>query len=141
AFVVLAGIAGLLLVPWLVRRMSIAPDEALQTLVLAALLFGLAVVAQAAGYSLALGAFLLGAIVAETPHRHQVERTFEGMRDIFSAVFFVAIGMQVDVRDLWEEGALIAGIAAFALLVRPVAIATGLTVIGTPSKDAVRTGL
>ena len=53
--------------------------------------------AQKAGYSLALGAFLLGIIVAETPHRHQVERTFEGMRDVFSAVFFVAIGMQIDV--------------------------------------------
>ncbi len=50
------------------------------------LLFGLAVVATIAGYSTALGAFLLGTIVAETPHRHQVERTFEGMRDVFSAL-------------------------------------------------------
>ncbi|MGH7958957.1 MAG: cation:proton antiporter, partial [Opitutaceae bacterium] len=71
AFVVLAGIAGLLLVPWLLKRMSIKADEELQTLGIAGLLFGLAVVAQAAGYSLALGAFLLGTIVAETPHRHQ----------------------------------------------------------------------
>jgi monovalent cation:H+ antiporter-2, CPA2 family len=107
AFVVLAGIAGLLLVPWLLKRMSIAADEELQTLGIAGLLFGLAVVAQAAGYSLALGAFLLGTIVAETPHRHQVERTFEGMRDVFSAVFFVAIGMQIDARQLWLQGGLI----------------------------------
>jgi CPA2 family monovalent cation:H+ antiporter-2 len=107
AFVVLAGIAGLLLVPWLLRRMSIAANEELQTLGIAGLLFGLAVVAQAAGYSLALGAFLFGAIVAETPHRHQVERTFEGMRDIFSAVFFVAIGLQIDARELWREAPLI----------------------------------
>ena len=141
AFVVLAGIAGLLLVPWLLKRMSIAADEELQTLGIAALLFGLAVVAQAAGYSLALGAFLLGTIVAETPHRHQVERTFEGMRDVFSAVFFVAIGMQIDVREVWAEGLLIAGIAAFTLVARPLAVTTGLSLIGTPMKDAVRTGL
>jgi CPA2 family monovalent cation:H+ antiporter-2 len=141
AFVVLAGIAGLLLVPWLLKRMSIAADEELQTLGIAGLLFGLAVVAQAAGYSLALGAFLLGTIVAETPHRHQVERTFEGMRDVFSAVFFVAIGMQIDARELWREGLLIAAVAAFTLIARPIAVTTGLTLIGTPLKDALRTGM
>ncbi|MGH7946523.1 MAG: cation:proton antiporter, partial [Opitutaceae bacterium] len=63
------------------------------------------------------------------------------MRDVFSAVFFVAIGMQIDVRDLWAEGALIAGVAAFTLVARPIAVTTGLTLIGTPLKDALRTGL
>lgn len=141
AFVVLAGIGGLLLVPWLLKRMSIAADEELQTLGIAGLLFGLAVVAQAAGYSLALGAFLLGTIVAETPHRHQVERTFEGMRDVFSAVFFVAIGMQIDARELWQEGVVIVGVAVFTMVARPVAVATGLALVGTPLKDGLRTGL
>ncbi len=141
AFVVLAGVVGLLLVPWLLKRMSIAADEELQTLGLAGLLFGLAVVAQAAGYSLALGAFLLGTIVAETPHRHQVERTFEGMRDVFSAVFFVAIGMQIVPRELWREGGLIVGVAIFTLVARPVAVTAGLSLIGTPLKDGLRTGL
>ncbi|MBI4624712.1 MAG: cation:proton antiporter [Verrucomicrobia bacterium] len=141
AFVVLAGIAGLLLVPWILKRMSIAANEELQTLGLAGLMFGLAVLAQSAGYSLALGAFLLGTIVAETPHRHQVERTFEGMRDVFSAVFFVAIGMQIDARELWREGGLIAAVTAFTLVARPLAVTTGLTLIGTPLKVALRTGL
>jgi monovalent cation:H+ antiporter-2, CPA2 family len=141
AFVVLAGVAGLLLVPWLLRRMSIAADEELQTLGIAGLLFGLAVTAHAAGYSLALGAFLLGTIVAETMHRHQVERTFEGMRDVFSAVFFVAIGLQIDLRAVWHEIGLVVGIAAFTLIARPFAVTSGLTLIGTSLKDALRTGL
>ena len=141
AFVVLTGVLGLLLVPWLLKRMSIAADEELQTLGLAALLFVMAVVARQAGYSLALGAFLLGTIVAETAHRHQVERTFEGMRDVFSAVFFVAIGMQIDVRELWASAGLIAGVAAFTLVARPLAVTSGLTLIGTPLKVALRTGL
>ena len=72
AFVVFAGVMGLLIVPWLLRKLSVKADEELQTIATAALLFGLAIVAYRAGYSLALGAFLLGAIVAETPHRHQV---------------------------------------------------------------------
>lgn len=141
AFVVLAGVGGLLLVPWLLRRMSISADEELQTLGIAALLFGLAVVATRAGYSLALGAFLLGTIVAETSHRHQVERTFEGMRDVFSAVFFVAIGMQINVQDLVGSAGLIAGVAAFTLVARMLACSTALTIIGTSPRDALRTGL
>lgn len=141
AFVALASVGGLLLVPWLLRRMSISADEELQTLGIAALLFGLAFVAQRAGYSLALGAFLLGTIVAETAHRSQVERTFEGMRDVFSAVFFVAIGMQIDPRALWEERWLIGGVALFTLVARPVACSAALTLIGTPLREALRTGL
>jgi CPA2 family monovalent cation:H+ antiporter-2 len=141
AFVVLAVIAGLLVVPWLLKRMSIAADEELQTLGLAGLLFALALVAQHSGYSPALGAFLLGTIVAETPHRSQVERTFEGMRDVFSAIFFVAVGMQIDVHLLVGEVWLVLGIALFTLVMRPLAVATGLTLIGTAPKDALRTGL
>ncbi|MBI5381357.1 MAG: cation:proton antiporter [Opitutae bacterium] len=141
AFVALAGVGGLILVPWLLRRMSIAADEELQTLGIAGLLFLLALLAFRAGYSIALGAFLLGTIVAETPHRAQVERLFEGMRDVFSAVFFVAIGMQIDPRALGESAGLIAGLAVFTLLVRTGACTTGLALIGTPFREALRTGL
>lgn len=141
AFVALAGVGGLLLVPWLLRRMSISADEELQTLGIAALLFGLAMVAVYAGYSLALGAFLLGTIVAETPHRHQVERTFEGMRDIFSAVFFVAIGMQINLHEMAGEAGLIVGVAVFTLLARSIAATTALTLMGVTPKDALRTGM
>ncbi len=141
AFVAMIGVAGLILVPWFLKRMSISMDEELQTLGIAALLFGLAIFAQRAGYSVALGAFLLGIIVAETPHRHQVERTFEGMRDVFSAVFFVAIGMQIDVHELIHSAGLIVGIAAFTLVARPLAVASGLSIIGIPAGDSVRAGL
>lgn len=140
AFVVLAVIGGLLLFPWLLKRMSIAADEELQTLGIAGLLFGMAIVAHHAGYSLALGAFLLGTIVAETPHRHQVERTFEGMRDVFSAVFFVAIGMQIAPRELWGVAGLVVGVSVFVLVARPLATSLGLVLIGTSTRDAVRTG-
>ena len=141
AFVVLAGVGGLLIVPWLLKRLSIAATEELQTVVLAGLLFGLALVAQRAGYSLALGAFLLGTIVSETPQRIQVERTFEGLREVFTVVFFVAIGMQIDVRLIGQEWLLIAGVSAFTLMARPLATTLGLGLIGTPVKDALRAGL
>jgi CPA2 family monovalent cation:H+ antiporter-2 len=141
AFVVFAGVMGLLIVPWLLRRLSVKADEELQTLATAALLFGLSIVAYRAGYSLALGAFLLGTIVAETPHRHQVERIFEGMRDVFSAVFFVAIGLQIDVHAMAEAWWIILLLTVFTLVVRTGAVSTGLVIIGTSNRDALRSGL
>ena len=148
AFIVLAGIAGLLLVPWLLKRMSIAADEELQTL-------GTGRHAlrprdwsrSGAGYSLALGAFLLGTIVAETHATvTQVERTFEeGMRDVV-----VQRGLlrgdrhadrpsRVDSRLGRADRRASPGLhAAGPSRWRPPA---GLTLIGTPLKDALRTGL
>jgi CPA2 family monovalent cation:H+ antiporter-2 len=63
------------------------------------------------------------------------------MKKIFSAVFFVAIGMQIDVYELWGAAGLIGGIAAFTLVARPLAVTSALALSGTPLKDALRTGL
>ncbi len=141
AFVVSASIAGLLIVPQLLRRMSESAEEELQTLGLAGLLFGLALLAYKAGYSTALGAFLLGTIIAETPHRAQVDRIFEGMRDIFTAVFFVAIGLQIDPRVLLDSIVPIILLTVFTILVRVACSTIGLSISGTPLKDSLRTGL
>lgn len=141
AFVALAGVAGLLAVPWLLRKLSITANNELMTILTAGLLFMLAMLAQKAGFSLALGAFLLGAIVAETPHRFQVERSFEGMRDIFSAVFFVAIGMMIDVRSLahlWWMVLLFTGVVVVG---RALAVAVGMVVTGASTRDAVTVGV
>ena len=137
----LTAVAGLLVVPWLLRRLSVSASEELQTLGVAGMLFALALMAQRAGYSLALGAFLLGAIVAETAHRAQVGRTFEGMRDVFSALFFTAVGMQIDARALGTEAGLITVVAVFTLVARSLAGATGLILAGARPRDALRAGL
>jgi CPA2 family monovalent cation:H+ antiporter-2 len=79
--------------------------------------------------------------VAETPQRTQVERTFEGLREVFTAVFFVAIGMQIDPRLIVENWPLILGVGVFTLGVRAVSIATGLSLVGTPVKDSLQAGL
>ncbi len=141
AFVVLAGVLGVLLVPWLLRKLSLTGGSELPTLVQAGLLFVLATLAAKAGFSLALGAFLLGAIVADTPQRVQVDRAFEGLRDVFSAVFFVAIGMIIDLRALWQAWPLVLMATALALGGRSLACAAGLLLTGSPTREAVRVGL
>jgi len=141
AFIVLAGIGGMLLVPWLLKKMSLTAGEELPTIVVAGLLFVLAFLADRAGFSLALGAFMLGAIVAETPHKTQIGRAFEGMRDVFSAVFFVSIGMLIDLRAVADSWLLILGIGAFVLVARPVAVSAGMLLIGGSTRESLRVGL
>lgn len=141
AFVALAGITGLLAVPWLLRKLSKSASEELQTLVVAGLILGLALVAQRAGYSLAMGAFILGTIIAETPFRGQIERVFEGTRDMFSAVFFASIGMQLDVRMLGEAWLPILMLTGLAMTVRVAGGAAGMLMTGAKLQEALRVGL
>lgn len=141
AFVVLLVGAGLLFVPRLLRRLEARADAELQTIVIAGLLFLLAICAAKAGYSLALGAFLLGAIVAEMPQKVGVEKSFAGMRDLFSSVFFVSIGMMIDVRLLIDVWPAIFGLFVFVMICRPVATGFAMIVCGTHPREARRAGL
>lgn len=141
AFVALAGVIGLLAVPWLLRKLSDSASEELQTLMVAGLMLGLALTAQKAGYSLAMGAFILGSIIAETPQRAQIDRVFEGARDMFSAVFFVSIGLLIDVRLLGQSWLLVLGASVLALLARPLGGTVAMLVTGVKLREAARVGL
>ena len=141
AFVVLLVGAGLLLVPRLFRRLEAKADPELQTIIVAGVLFLLAICAAKAGYSLALGAFLLGAIVAEMPQKNGVEKSFSGMRDVFSSVFFVSIGMMIEVRLLLDVWPIILGLFVFVMVARPLATGTALILCGAAPRDARRASL
>ncbi len=141
AFVVLLVMTGLFFIPRLLRRVEAKADPELQTIVVAGILFLMALMAVKAGYSLALGAFLLGAIVAEMPQKGSVEKAFFGMRDMFSSVFFVSIGMMIDVRLMVDVWPLILGLLLFTLIVRPLATGFAMILVGTPPYEARRAGL
>jgi CPA2 family monovalent cation:H+ antiporter-2 len=89
-------VVGLLFVPRFIRLVK--SFDSTESLVIAAtgICFGLAVFAEHFGYSVALGAFMAGLLVSESGIGHEVEKTLAATRDIFAAVFFVAIGMSVN---------------------------------------------
>jgi CPA2 family monovalent cation:H+ antiporter-2 len=140
AFVAVIVVLGLLFLPRVLRRLDRAGTDLL-TITVAGLVLGIAVIAVKIGYSLALGAFLLGAIIAETPQRPAVERAMQGMRDVFIAVFFVSIGMLLDPALLVKDWGLILSLGMVAIVVRTLAISAALMLTGTPDWDAIRTGL
>jgi CPA2 family monovalent cation:H+ antiporter-2 len=141
AFVVLLLVSALFFVPRLLLRLTQAGQAEVRTIVVIGLLFFLAWLAHRAGYSLALGAFLLGVVVASTPQKPEVERVFEGLRDMFGAVFFVAMGMLVDFRLLISTWPLVLGVAAFTVVCRALATSIGLVVAGNQTRESIRAGL
>ena len=100
-FLVTVPVVGLLLIPRLLN--FVARFESNERLLVAVLgiCFGTALVAAKLGFSVALGAFLVGAVMAESSQINRIESLVEPVRDLFTAVFFVAIGLLVDPVLLW----------------------------------------
>jgi CPA2 family monovalent cation:H+ antiporter-2 len=141
AFVVLLVGLGLLLLPRLLRWLEKRADQELQTLVIAGLLFLLALCAIKAGYSIALGAFLFGALIAEMPQKAAIEESFGSLRNLFGSIFFVSIGMMIDLsllKDIWLP---VLALSVFSLVVRPIACGFALMLVGVPPRQARRGGL
>lgn len=141
AYVVFLVILSLLLVPKLLARLSRNAAPEIRTIAVAGLLLIVSWWAARIGYSLALGAFVLGAVVGSTRFKADVERSFDGVRQIFGAVFFVAVGMQVDFKLLVSAWPLLVGLTALALLLRPLACTLGLLAVGNSTRLAAQAGL
>ena len=139
-FITLVVVFGLLVLPKSLQRLNRAGADLL-TVTVAGLVLGIAVIAVRSGTSLALGAFLVGAIVAETPQRPAVERAMQGMRDVFIAVFFASIGMLLDPVLLLKNWMLILSLGCLAILVRTFALTTALLTTGNSDRDAFRAAL
>ncbi len=141
AFVVLFVCLGLLLLPRILRWLEKRADTELQTLVVAGILFLLSMAAVKAGYSIALGAFLFGALMAEMPQKHAIEESFGSLRNLFGSIFFVAIGMMIEIRLLKEIWLSVLALSVFSLVVRPIACGIALMLVGIPPRQARRGGL
>jgi CPA2 family monovalent cation:H+ antiporter-2 len=129
AFLAAMLAAGMLLVPRAIRMVVRLGRP--ETIVVSSvgLCFAFALVADAAGYSVALGAFLAGALVGESGVEHEVERRVQPVRDVFAAIFFVAVGMLIDPALVARHWTAVLAFTAVVVVgkVASVAVATFLT--------------
>ncbi|MDO9312866.1 MAG: monovalent cation:proton antiporter-2 (CPA2) family protein [Nitrosomonas sp.] len=102
---------------------------------------GLAWLTELAGLSLALGAFLAGMLISETEYRYQVEVDIKPFRDILLGLFFITIGMLLDMQVVMESFLWVFVILAALILLKMVVIAGLSRWYGTDSGVAVRTGM
>ena len=102
---------------------------------------GLAYVTELAGLSLALGAFVAGALISETEYRYQVETDIKPFRDVLLGLFFVTIGMLLDLSVVLEQAPWVL-LVLVALLVLKALLISGLSLaFGSDFAVALRTGL
>lgn len=140
--VLLAMLAGgMLVVPRALRFVAslLRPETMLVASV--GLCFGMAAVAEWSGFSVALGAFLAGCLVAESGIGRQVEREVRPVRDLFGAIFFVAVGMQLDPATLWAHWPLVLLFTVIVMVGKTVGVTVGAFLAGRGVKAAVETAL
>lgn len=95
-FMIVALVIGILLVPRLLAYVAKFESNEMLLITVLGLCFGFCLLVVKLEYSMVLGAFLIGAIMAESRQLLKIERLIEPVRDLFSAIFFVAIGLMID---------------------------------------------
>lgn len=140
-FMVLTTVVGLLLMPRLFAFVSRFNSNEMLLVTATGICFAVALLAYEMEYSIALGAFLAGVLVAESPAGPRVEAVVEPVRDMFSAVFFVAIGMMIDPAVLLEYWAPVTLITLLVVVGKVGTCALGAFIGGAPATRAVRSGM
>lgn len=133
-------IVGYFVVPRFMKYVGRVGNNEMLTLLSLGLCLGLVVFATQFNYSTALGAFIMGSILAESPLLHRIEGRMEPLRDLFGAIFFVSIGMLIDPRVLWEHKGVIAVLCAVTILGKIISTGVGALLSGQTFKNSVKVG-
>jgi Kef-type K+ transport system membrane component KefB len=140
SFIILVVAIGLMTVPYLVR--GIARFKRPETLLITSLglCFALAMIAERAGYTVVLGAFLAGSLVAESARGAEVEKLIEPVRHVFGAIFFVSVGMLINPQLLASHWPALALLTMVAVAGKLVSVSLASMLVGEPPNGAVKTG-
>lgn len=131
---------GIYLIPTFLKWMRRYMTEETLCVVAVGLCFGMVVMASYAGFSTALGAFVMGSILAETIEADVIHRVVMPIKNLFGAVFFVSVGMLVNPAILIKYIVPILVIALVVICVKPFAATTGVILSGKNSRSAMQSG-
>jgi len=128
-------------VPW--ALLKVTQTRSRELFLLAIVMIGLAVawLTQAAGLSLALGAFMAGLVISESEYSHQALGNILPFRDVFTGFFFVSIGMLLDLRHLAANPVEIAWMTSGVIAVKAVIATAAALIVGLPLRTALLVGL
>ena len=141
SFLGLLLVGGLLIVPRLLNYVARFKSNEMLLVTVLALCFGISLLAVKLEYSVALGAFLIGAIIAEARQIHRIETLLEPVRDMFSAVFFVSIGLLIEPALIVRYIVPILLIALVVVIGQVVSTFLGTLLAGHERRTALRVGM
>lgn len=131
---------GIYLIPSFLKMMRRFMTEETLCVVAVGLCFSMVVMASYAGFSTALGAFVMGAILAETIEADAIHRVITPIKNLFGAVFFVSVGTLVDPQILIQYWVPIIIIALTVIVFKSSAATIGVVLSGKPAKTAIQSG-
>jgi monovalent cation:H+ antiporter-2, CPA2 family len=140
-FLVTTVVLGFLLVPRAVRLVARLGSS--ETLLVASVgfCFAMAILAHELGYSVALGAFLAGSLIAESGRSERIHELVAPLRDLFAAIFFVAVGMIVDPVVILDSWPAVLALTLLVLIGQPILVSFGTFAAGNDVRSSVRAGM
>lgn len=140
-FIVVSLVVGILTVPRLLNYIDSFKSHEMLLVSVLGLLFGFCLLVIKLNYSMALGAFLIGAIIAESRQVKKIEHLIEPIRDMFSAIFFVAIGLLFNPSVLIDYALPIVIITLAVVVGKVISCSTGAFLAGQDAKTSVKVGM
>ncbi|MFP5459830.1 MAG: cation:proton antiporter, partial [Bacteriovoracia bacterium] len=140
-FLVTWFLLGIYLLPGLLNRIKPWLSNETMLIVSLGLCLMMVLVATRVGFSPALGAFVMGSLLAETREGHRIEEILVPVRDLFAAIVFVSVGMLIDPRILVEHGGVILVLTVVTIIGKFLSSATGALVSGQSLKTSVQAGM
>lgn len=140
-FMVLWFLLGIYLLPVLLKKFKDYLSDETTLIVAIGLCLMMVIVASSVGFSPALGAFVMGSILAETREGHRVEHLILPVKDLFSAVFFVSVGMLINLQVLKDYFGIIVFMTVVTIVGKLVSTSLGALVSGRSLKSSVQAGM
>lgn len=140
-FLVLWFVAGIFLIPSLLRMVKPLLDSETVLILALGLCLGMVVVATKVGFSAELGAFIMGSIFAETTSAERVEHLTKPVKDLFGAVFFVSVGMMIDPQSIIEYAWPVVVVTILTLFGKMGSTTVGALLSGQPLKQSIQVGM
>lgn len=137
---ILVGV-GLLVVPRAVRAVTKLTRPETTLVASVGFCFSIALLAQHFGYSVALGAFIAGSLVAESGEGKAIERLVQPLRDLFAAIFFVSVGMQIDPAEVAAHWGAALLLTVVVIVGKVVNVTVGAFLTGNPVRTSVQAGM
>ena len=139
-FLLVWFVGGIFLVPTILRWSRKFMSEETLTVFAVGLCFLMVVLANLAGFSSALGAFIMGSILAETLEAEMIHKVTTPIKNLFGAVFFVSVGMMVDPQILVDYWWQILIVTLVLLIFKPLSNVVGRLIAGLGLKQAMQGG-
>jgi CPA2 family monovalent cation:H+ antiporter-2 len=140
-FMTVSLLVGVLLVPRALNYVARTGSDEMLLVAVLGFCFGFCLLVVKLDYSIALGAFLIGAIMAESRHLHRIEHLIAPLRDAFSAIFFVTIGLMLNPAVMLDYAWPITVITLAVIVGKLVSCGLGTFLSGQDARTSMRVGM